>query len=725
MPQQMDMLVALFNQGHFAEVERIAQEILLKNSKHGFAWKALAAVITLQGRTAESLPPMLKAAQLLPEDAEVHNNLGNTLKNLGRLDEAVACFHRALEMKPELYQALSNLGSALLELGRPLEAMECSRRALEMEPEFAQGLSNLGSALLELGRLDEAKECCLKALKIKPKLYQALNNLGNAHLELGCLDEAKECFLKALEIEPNNAQGLSNLGRAFRELGFLDQALECYQKALEIRPTLYQALNNLGQVLMDLGQLDEAMECYRRALEIRPDYAQALGNRGKVLMELGRLDEARACYRQALNSKPDFAQVRSNLLFSYSYAVCATAVEQLEEATKFGRLQAEKAVHPFSAWPSLPPLGRLRVGVVSGDLHDHPVGFFTAGVFSEIDTSSVELVAYTTNYESYQFASQDGQNFAAVKSLAGLSDQAAASLIYADGVQVLIDLSGHTAHNRLPMFAWKPAPVQVSWLGYWATTGVAAIDYLLVDKIAVPDGFEAQFTEQCWYLPETRLCFTPPEVAPDVSALPAIAFGEGSVTFGCFQLLAKVSTETLLLWGKVFAKFPKASLLWQCRQFSDAALVEATSARLQDLGMAPSRVRLLGSVPRLEYLANYHQVDLVLDTFPFPGGTTTCEALWMGVPTLTLAGKSMLSRQGASLMTAAGLPEWVACSEDDFVTKAIILAGSKQALERLAALRGGLRELLASSPLFSASRFARHLEQALWGMWETWQGQFL
>ena len=266
------------------------------------------------------------------------------------------------------------------------------------------------------------------------------------------------------------------------------------------------------------------------------------------------------------------------------------------------------------------------------------------------------------------------------------------------------------------MFAWKPAPVQVSWLGYFATTGVAEIDYLLADAVGVPEAQQTQFTESIWFLPDTRLCFTAPNVDLHVAALPALK--NGHITFGCFQNLAKASDGVLELWGKILAALPDSTLRMQCKQLDEPAQVEQLLQRLQKCGIAPARVSTHRTTNRESYLAAHAEVDVILDTFPYPGGTTTCEALWMGVPTLTLAGDTLLARQGASLLSAAGLEQWIANSKEEYVAKAVALASD---LADLAALRAGLREQVLASPLFDAPRFARNFEDALWGMWQRYQ----
>jgi protein O-GlcNAc transferase len=357
----------------------------------------------------------------------------------------------------------------------------------------------------------------------------------------------------------------------------------------------------------------------------------------------------------------------------------------------------------------------LRIGLVSGDLRDHPVGHFLEGLLRQIDRSRLEITAYDTQDKSDALTERMRPCCSTWTSLYGKSDEAAARQIRDDGIHVLIDLSGHTAHNRLAVFARKPAPVQVSWLGYFATTGVAEIDSLLADDVGVPRTHQDQFTEQIWYLPESRLCFTPPREAPAVSLLPAQT--NGYITFGCFQNLAKIGDAVLTAWSRVLATLPHAVLRIQNKPLGDAPTRQMFMDRLRLHGIDPSRVALLAHVPRKEYLEAHAEVDFLLDTFPYPGGTTTCEALWMGVPTLTLAGGTLLARQGASLLTAAGLEDWVAASQDEYLAKAVAFAGDAA---RLAALRRDLRQQVGQSPVFDAPRFARHFEDALWGMWRNW-----
>jgi protein O-GlcNAc transferase len=653
-----------------------------------------------------------KATEINPDFFEVHNNLGIALKALGQHDAALASYRRALELNPELAETHNNVGITLKDLGQLDAALASFRKAVELKPGYADAHNNLGSVLQYLGQSNAALASYSRAVELKPEFADAHSNLGSVLLELGQIDGALASCRKAVELKPDSANVHNNLGIVLKELGQFDAALASYRRVLDIEPDCAEAFHNLGNALMKIGQFDGAVTNYRRALEIKPDYALAHSNLGIALKNIGQFDDALASYRRALEIKPDYIEAQSNLLFTLNHTV-HTPEYCLNEATKYGRMAAQLVTERFLAWKYTDQPELLRVGLVSGDLCNHPVGFFLKSLLSQLDYARIELIAYPTHRKEDELTARIKPFFSAWKPLVGLSDEAAARLIHADGVHVLIDLSGHTGHNRLPVFAWKPAPVQVSWLGYWATTGVAEMDYLLADEVSVPELQQKNFSETVWYLPDTRLCFSPPEFDLPVTSLPALQ--NGYLTFGCFQNLSKVGNEVLTVWGKIFGALPKARLRCQCKQLGDPAVAAQFVERLQRHGIEPARVMLQGAMPRKAYLAAHGEVDVVLDTFPYPGGTTTCEALWMGVPTLTLSGDTLLARQGASLLTAAGMEDWVTSSVVDYIDKAVTLAGD---LPELAALRAGLRQQVLASPLFDAQRFARTFEDALWGMWQ-------
>lgn len=781
--EEMATVVSLFNQGLYAEAESLIRALTVRYPLHGFGWKALAIVLRRQRRGGEALAPMMRAVQLMPEDADAHYNLGNILKEQGRVidaevsyrqairlnpglavayynlanihqdqgrfveaescyrqalaikpdhaeahcnlgnslqdqgraQEAEACYRRALAIKPDYAGAYSNLGLILHDQGQLSEAEACHRRALEIKPDYIGAYNNLGLTLKDLGRLNEAESCYRQALAIKPDYTEAYNNLGNILKEQGRLSEAETCYRQALAITPSHAEAHNNLGITLREQGRLTEAETSYLQALAVRPDYVDALNNLGNTIKEQGRLVEAETIYRRALAISPNHAEAHNNLGNILKDQGRLHEAEFCFRQALTIKPGYVDAFSNLLGSLNYTDSHSPNFCREEAERYGRIVAAKVISsagPFSTWLCPPQPSRLRVGLVSGDLRSHPVGYFLESLLAHIDPALIELVAYPTYHKEDALTNRIRPCFSSWKPLFGLSDEASASLIRNDGIHILVDLSGHTAYNRLPVFAWCPAPVQVSWLGYFATTGVAEIDYLLADETGVPEAQQGHFTEKVWCLPDTRLCFTPPDIYFPISSLPAIK--NGYITFGCFQALAKVDDKVLAIWGQVLSALPHARLRWQCKYFSDPQIIEQTLLRLVQHGIPSERAVLKGPVSRKFYLEAYAEVDIVLDTFPYPGGTTTCEALWMGVPTITLAGGRMHSRQGASLLTSAGLGDWVAWNKSEYVCIAV---NKTKDIPALSNLRNGLRNQVLASPIFNAEQFAKKIEVNLWGMW--------
>lgn len=595
------------------------------------------------------------------------------------------------------------------------------RRAAQLLPKDHEAHLNLANALIELGQPEEAVRSYRRALKLKPNDGQAHCGLGNALMATGKLDEAMLCHRRALRLEPDSFQAHYNLANALRMLGRLAQAEAGYRRATELAPEFAEAHYNLGNVLQDLGEFGASAASFRRALEIKPDYLDAHNNLGHVLGELGQLKPALASFRRALEIQPDFLDARSNLLFTSAKLAEQSPQELLAAAQDFGE-RAARQVHPYASWHTDPDPGRcLRVGFVSGDLRSHPVGFFVQGVLARLAGAAagrLELHAYYNNARTDALTEQIKACCRGWHPVKVLSDRALAEKIRADGIDLLVDLSGHTALNRLPMFAWKPAPVQVAWLGYFATTGVAAIDYLIADPWSLPASEEASFTEKIWRLPETRLCFTPPDVRVEVGSLPALA-GSGP-TFACFNTLSKMNDAVVALWARVLAAVPSSRLFLKAKQLAEPSARTGVIERFAARGIDSGRLIFEGASPRDEYLATYQRVDIALDPFPYTGGTTTAEALWMGVPVLTLAGKSFLSRQGLGLLMNAGLPQWIAADEDDYVAKAIAQAAD---LERLAELRAGLRQRVLASPLFDAARFARHFEDAVRAMWAAWCGR--
>ena len=672
-----------------------------------------ALLLHRQGRLREAEQIYRDVLRAEPTNIDALNLLGLVQRQAGEYPEAIRLFKKCLKVKPDFAQAHGHLGDALIETRSFAEAIPALRRAIALAPQWPEAHSNLGFALHESGQFEAALTYYQQALTLQPGSAPVHNHLGNTFLELGRFAEAEENFRRAIELSPHFVAAHNNLGLLLAGNGQFDEAEACFRHAIELDAAYPPAYGGLATTLLHKGRIPEAEAYSRKALTLVPYFVEAHKTLAEALCAQGRYSEAETHYAEALRINPNNFEAHSSLLFFYCYRGQGSSPRALDVAQQCSRLVTKHTSRRmFKHWLINPAPERLRVGLVSGDLKNHPVGHFLAGVLSRIDRKQIELFAYTTIRHEDELTQRIRPIFSRWTSIRELSYFDAAQTIHRDGVHVLLDLSGHTAFNRLPLFGWQPAPVQASWLGYFATTGIAQMDYLLADPVSVPPELRGQFTEEVWNLPETRLCFTAPQ--SDLAVSPPPALSRGDVTFGCFQNPSKINDDVLKLWSQVLARLPTARLRVQAKLFGDPRFAEHFTQRCVAQGIDAQRLLINADSPRERYLAAHDEVDIILDTFPYPGGTTTCEALWMGVPTLTLAGNTMIARQGASLLTAAGLPEWIADSDAEVVDKAVAYAGD---LAYLAQLRSQLRQKVLVSPLFDAKRFARRLEDALWGMW--------
>jgi protein O-GlcNAc transferase len=633
----------------------------------------------------------------------------------GDLLRAGHLYGEILEQQPDNAPVWGRLGEVYHALGQPDDAADCYRRALAGLPDAAGLHSNLGAALMALGRLDEAAAAFEQALRLRPGSVEAASNLGLTLLNQGKVQEAALRFRQALRLRPDLAEVHNNLGLALLNLGQEDEAVSCFREAVRLRPNLTDAHNNLGLAVANRGQADEALACYERAVRLQPDHFGALTNLGNACKDQGRLGEAVACYRNVVAVRPEDARAHSNLLLALNYQPGADPAEIRREANAYAERHAAPLTAAAQPYPVRSLEGRrLRIGYVSADFREHPVAYFLEPILAAHDHQRFEVCCYA-DVGQPDAVTRRLQGYADQwRSLVGLSDEQAAEVVRQDGIDVLVDLSGHTGGNRLLVFAHKPAPVQASYLGYLGTTGLPAIDYYITDAHADPLGLtEAHFQEQLVRLPECGFCYQPgpaPDVSPDLPARQS-----GRVTFGCLNTLAKVSAEVLALWAWVLAAVPGSRIVLPTGGRHAEERVRATLVRN---GVAPERVLLLDrAASRFDYLQRYHGIDLCLDPFPYHGVTTTCDALWMGVPVLTLAGRTCVSRQGVRFLRTVGLDELIADTPEDYVRVATELAGD---LPRLAALHAGLRERMRRSPLLDARQFTKDLEEAYAAMWERW-----
>ena len=601
-----------------------------------------------------------------------------------------------------------------IDTGQLQSAEAILRQILQQQPARAGALHLMGVLAHKAGKPRIAIDLIGKAIEIQPNVAQFHSNRGEMCRMLGRLNEAIRHGEQAIKLSPNQALAHSNLGIAYFDIRNLDRAAACQHNALLIDPEFTQALNNLGSIKNEQKDFEGAIACFRRLLALVPNHAEALNNLGQALIDAGQLADAVESHRHALKINPDYTDCNSNLLFALNFTASHSPAYYLEQAREFGRRVSARIPARYSSWnvPATPE--RLRVGLVSGDFRNHSVGHFLEGLITNIDPARVELNAYPTRNREDQLTQRIRPCFSAWKPIQGMSDESAARMIHADGIDILLDLSGHTALNRLPVFAWKPAPIQVTWLGLPATSGMAEMDYVLADPHALPPGNENHFMETVWRMPETYLCLTAPDSPVKVAPLPASSSKE--ITFGSFNNLSKMNDSVVAVWARILKAVPGSRLLLKTKQLSDPILCEKTRQRFAAHGISPDRLLLNGILDALdEHLDTYNKVDIALDTFPYPGVTTSLEALWMGVPVLCMRGDRLLHNTSASIASNAGLAGWLAADEDEFVSKAVAYANS---LEHLATLRAGLRQQVLSSPLFDAPRFARNFEDALWGIWQ-------
>jgi len=589
------------------------------------------------------------------------------------------------------------------------QAERIYQQILQSDPHQPDALHLLGVIALQLGKNDKAADLIAKALTLKPDFAKAHNNLGLALQGQGKLDEALASFQKALALVPDFAKAHYNLGVALDEAGKLDEAGASYRNAISADPDFAEAHFLLGKVLKRRDELSEAIASYRQALSINPDLAEAHNNLGNALKHQGAMDEALACYRQALLIKPDFVDAHSNLLAGLNYETGATQTDIIEEAREWDRRHASAFAGPPNHDNDRAPDRRIRIGYVSPDMRRHSVSYFFEPLLAAHDSSVVETFCYAdvaTPDATTRCLEGHADHW---RMTIGMDDQTMADTIRADGIDILVDLAGHTAKNRLLVFARRPSPVQVTWLGYPNTTGLTAMDYRLVDSITDPAN---EASETLFRLPNGFLCYQPADEAPSHSSIRAA----GPLTFGSFNKANKMSTSCIKLWARILTEVPESRLLLKSGQFADTTTQELVRAKFAAYGIAAERLDLHPHTKSLEsHLELYAEVDVCLDPFPYNGTTTTCEALWMGVPVVTLQGDHHRERVGASILSRVGLDDCIAADADSYVS---IAAGLARDTSRRMELRNEMRERMA--PLCDAGSFARDMEAAFRSMWHTW-----
>lgn len=729
--------------GNLSEARRLYAQFLEENPSHDLALFRNGLLELQERRLDASLGSLRKAALAVPDNARYQFGLGQVLDALQRWDEAADAYRRALINDPASHEVHVALGVALQRGGRPAQAAEAYRAALPLKAEDPVTLSNLGTALREMGDVDQAVRVLERACTLDPRtasyavnLAVALNqrrdfavaasalravldreprnpdaafNLGNALRGLGRTREAAACFRLAADSRPGYADALNNLGNARKELGDFASAMSAFEEALRARPDHVAALNNAGCLLRTLGRSDEAEEMLRRGLEVDPRHAALHDNLGNVLKDAGDLDEAIACFRRSLDIDPSNPATHGNLAYALCFQSARPEPVRAECVRWSARFAAPVRRLAQDTARDLSPDRRLNVGYVSGDFRDHCQTLFTLPLLSRHDHGRFRIVCYSSVERPDAYSERLSAHADIWREVRALDDDALSRLIREDGIDVLVDLTMHMSNGRPLVFARKPAPVQIAWLAYPGTTGMDAIDYRLSDPRLDPDGFDDHYTERTLRLPDSFWCYDPLTDAVPVGTLPALE--RGHLTLGCLNNPCKLTDRTLELWSGVMRALPTARLLLMVPEGRHRRrLTETLAAR----DIVSSRVDFVSFRPRADYLRTYGRVDFALDTFPYNGHTTSLDALWMGVPTVTRVGETCVGRGGLSQLHQLGLSELAAHSDEAFVGIAAALAAD---LPRLAALRDSLRARLESSALMDGARFARHIENAYRTAW--------
>jgi protein O-GlcNAc transferase len=700
-----DAAVAHHVAGRVKEAAVLYKQVVAIDPNHAAALHHLGVIAHAAGHHADAGRIISRVLALRPDWAHAHVNLGLVLHATGRHEAAIDSYRRAIELSPKMAQAHNNLGNALQAVGRLDEAIESYRRALEGDPKYAPAYGNLGNTLREAGRHAEAVEAHARAVALRPRDAKSHFNYGLSLSALGRWAEAAAAHRRATSLDPKVGDPAAfaaamTEGQERAAAGRPVDAAAAYRRAAGMRPDSPAVWHNLAVVLLDAGDPDSAIGAAERGLALSPDDVGTLSNRGGALKWTGRIAESIASYRRAVEVDPTNVRAHNNLAYGVPFDPAASAADVLAAARRAAALYG-----PAPRRPQRRPIaGRpLRVGYVSPDFRDHVVGRNVLPLLRAHDRSAVEVYCYASVTKPDRFTEQWRAVPDVWREIDKLDDDAAAAMVRADRIDVLVDLTLHMAGNRLGLFARRPAPVQVTFAGYPGTTGLDAIDYRLTDPYLDPPGADGDYAERSVRLPHSFWCYDP--VAMDVVDTPdpgpPPAASKGFVTFGCLNNHCKVNAEVLAAWARVLAAVPgsKMGLLAQpgsCRDRVRAAL-------------GADRVMFVPFQSRPDYLNMYRGIDLALDTFPYNGHTTSLDGLWMGVPTVTFVGRTVVGRAGWSQLSNLGLTELAAADVDGFIDTAVRLAAD---LPRLTTIRTGLRERMRRSPLTDTAGFARGVESA-------------
>lgn len=671
-----------------------------------------------QDRWRQALRAFNEAARLAPEQAGFNYCKGVALCRFDRFDDAREAFMAELRVTPTHAPALAEIGTCLARTGRPRDGIPYLQEGLRLMPQMPLAQYSLGLALLTESRRAEAIEALDKSITLDAAYVDAYRTRGLAYVMDGQFDKAVDDLRAASTLDSQNYKAILELGMNFGAAAREQQAARLFELAADSAPEVALPQYLYGHFLINHRQFERGLGYVDRALAIDPLRAEHHVARGFGVLGQGRVEDAVAAYRRAGELDPANAGIAGTLLFALQHKPGVTREELLREHRRWATLYRPQAPMDRLAFPNLPdPARKPRLGLVSADLHRHAVSFLVLRAFEALAALGYEIFCYKTDSKRLDddFSERYKEISVSWRDVSGMDEATLAQQIGDDRIDVLFDLSGHTAGSRLSLFAARAAPIQLSWAGYVGTVGLDTYEGLIADPVEIPPEHDATYVERPIRLPDCYVCYQPPENAPEVPLLPSL---NGSrFTFGCFNRPAKLNGEVGKAWARILAEVPDSRILMVYGGLGETSTREAIYRVLGEGGVPPERVELVGEAEQPKLLQAYGEVDLALDPFPYSAGVTTLEAMWMGVPTVTLVGDTFAGRHSAAHLTAAGLSGFCTPSVDEYVAMAVDWTRRR---DELAELRRGLRDRIAASPLCDPPRFAGNLSRELMRLWTEW-----
>jgi len=748
----LTMALGFHQTGNLGDAEALYRQALTVSPDHPDANHLIGVLFHHTGRVEDAISFIKKALAIKPNEPSFLNNLGEAFRTSGNIPEAIKNYAAALAIRPDFAEVYNNLGLAHLQTGKLDEALSCFAAAQKISPDFPDPFLNSGRALMQQGKYQEAVPKLQTAIRHRPTFAQAYCSLGLAHYEQGHLDDAEVAYQKAIALIPDYAEAHNNLGNLLFDQGKVEEAFHSFNAAIRSQPDLIEAYINLADSLNFMGRLNDSEAVLRKALLVREDYCGTYVSLGNILQSQKKSNEASHFFAKALEieaNNPDALSGQGLTLRDQGRIAEAIVTMQRALQSRLDQATLDKYLYMLNFHPGLEAKfiadehriwnerlttkdlagavkltatkknrhERLKVGYVSADFKNHSVAYFFEPLLRCHDSTRVEVFCYSNVKTPDSVTERIKKSSEHWCDIVWLSDQDAARQIYQDGIDILVDLAGHTRGNRLPIFAYEPAPIQITWLGYPNTTGMKSIQYRFTDSISDPSVVaDMLYSEQLVRLDNGFLCYQG-DNSIDPGILPFLE--NKHITFGSFNNLLKITPEVIELWAQILRKVSGSTIMMKARELEDEAARSRYVKMFADNGITPDRVNLLTSIPQVsEHLRLYNKIDIALDPIFYNGTTTTFEALWMGVPVVTLMGDRHASRVGASILSGIGRSDLVASDAPGYVEIASTLAHD---IDRLQLLRNRLRHDLTNSPLCDAVRFAEKIEQSYFDLWQKWQ----